>query len=59
MVALTEREWIVLTLAHEGNREQTRQGSTSRGRETTKHLLRRTTVNLRLRGDKDLQRLRA
>ena len=46
-------------LAHETIHEQTRQGSTGRDRETGKLLLRHTTADSRLRGEKDPQRLRA
>ena len=46
-------------LAHESIREQKRQGSTSRDRETAKHLLRVTTADLWLRDEKGLERLRA
>jgi hypothetical protein len=46
-------------LAHETIHEQTRQDSTGRDRETGKLLLRHTTADSRLRGEKDPQRLRA
>jgi hypothetical protein len=46
-------------LAHESIREQLRQAGTGRDRETAKGLLRHTTADLRLRGEKAPQRLRA
>jgi hypothetical protein len=46
-------------VAHETIHEQTRQAGTGRDRETAKLLLRHTTVDSRLRGEKDQRRLRA
>jgi hypothetical protein len=46
-------------LANETVREPARQGSTARYMKTEKPLLSRTTVDLRLRDEKALERLRA
>jgi hypothetical protein len=46
-------------LAHKSIREPARQAGTGRDGETAKLLLKRTTVDLRLRDEKGLQRLRA
>jgi hypothetical protein len=46
-------------LANKTGREQMKQAGTGRDRELAKLLLRRTTVDLRLRGEKGLERLRA
>jgi hypothetical protein len=46
-------------LAHASLREQMRQGSTSRVRDTVKFLFRQAKRDLRLRGEMALERLRA